>query len=53
MGGPVCKSGKEGNCGTTRGRCSVLCEDAFVGIKGRFGLLCEEKGKGTVGKGRF
>ena len=53
MGGPVCKSGKEGNCGTTKGRCSVLCEDPFVGIKGWFGLLCEEKGKGMVGKGRF
>ena len=53
MGGPVGNSGKVGNCGTIKGRWSVLCEDAFVGIKGRFELLFEGKGKCTVEKGRF
>ena len=53
MGGPVGNSGKVGNCGTIKGRCSVLCEDAFLCIKGWFELLCKEKGKGTVEKGQF
>ena len=53
MGGPVGNLGKVGNCGTIKGRWSVLCEDAFVGIKGRFELLFKGKGKCTVEKGRF